>query len=94
MTHQERKIFIHCLFKNNVIDSDRHVSWLPIYVCMCFGCAGSHCCGEGPELPSLWCTASSLWLPGCGAGALGMWVSDWHHAGSGVGAQGHWNSAQ
>lgn len=78
VTHQERKIFIHCLFKNNVIDSDRHVSWLPIYVCMYFGCAGSplHCVVGGRATLSLWCTASHrCGFPGCGAGALGMWVS-------------------
>ena len=68
----------HCLFKNNVIDSDRHVSWLPIYVCMYFGCAGSPLlCGEGPEPPSPYGAQAShhCGFPDCGAGALGMWVS-------------------
>ena len=77
MNHQERKISIHYLFKN-VIDSDRHVSLLPVYVCMYFSCAGSPLlCGEEPELPSRYGAQAShrCGFSGRGAGALGMWVS-------------------
>ena len=78
VNHQERKIFIHCLFKNNVIDSDRHVSLLPVYVCIYFSCAGSPLlCGEEPELPSHYGAQAShhCGFSGRGAGALDMWVS-------------------